>query len=396
MENLEVFVEELGDFALGPPALPTDKFNRKLQKIVDKMYLGQITPEYAAEMIQREGERVMEELRGKDISGAVMYVYPSIIFSLLVLFGFILYQRSRSLSRERAFHVSSKRGENVSGFLMLLPWLIGFLLFMLGPVIAAFCFSFTEWDLVGKPRWIGAWNFKEMFTRDETFISSLSATFIYVVSAVLITVVAALLAAVLVHRKVRLRSGFRTIYYLPSLVAGVALCFVFAWMYNARYGVVNTILGFVGIEGPQWLFSKGWALVAIISINLFYIGGNMLIFLAALQNVPHQYYEAAEIDGASATRQFFHITLPRITPAILFCVVIGTIVAFQVFTEPYVITDGGPDDATNFYILHLYNKAFKDLEMGYASALAVILFMIIFVITYIQLRVSRRWVYYET
>ncbi len=278
---------------------------------------------------------------------------------------------------------------------MLLPWLTGFLLFVLGPVVAAFCFSFTEYDLVSRPKWVGARNFIEMFTRDATFTNSVLVTLIYVVCAVVITIIAALFAAVLVHRKVRLRSGFRTIYYLPSLLAGVALCFVFAWMFNAKYGIINTILGFVGIQGPEWFFRKGWAITTIISINLFYIGGNMLIFIAALQNVPKQYYEAAEIDGASPARKFFHITLPQITPSILFCLIVGTIFAFQVFTEPFVMTSGGPDEATNFYILHLYNKAFNDLEMGYASALAVILFVIIFAITYVQLKVSRRWVYYE-
>jgi multiple sugar transport system permease protein len=234
-----------------------------------------------------------------------------------------------------------------------------------------------------------------MFARDDTFAHSILATSVYVISAVIINIAVGLYTAILVHKRVRFRGGFRAIYYLPSLVAGVALCFVFAWMFNARYGVINTILGFVGIQGPEWLFNKGSALAAIISVNLFYIGGNMMIFLAALQGVPEQYYEAAKMDGASPSRQFFHITLPQITPSMLFCLIIGVITAFQVFTEPYVMTNGGPDDATNFYILHLYNKAFKDLEMGYASALAVILFVIIFAITYLQIRFSKRWVYYE-
>jgi multiple sugar transport system permease protein len=395
VDNLHVFVDELGEFALSPPAIPTDRFNREFQNILERLYLGTLSPDQAAELIQVEGTRVLAELEGPEISTAMRYGYPAAILAVLLLFGVALYLRSRAVRKSREMAARGGTGDNRPGFLMLLPWLTGFLLFVLGPVVAAFVLSFTEWDLVGNPRWIGAMNYSEMFTRDWPFINSILVTLLYVVCGVTITVVVALWAAALVQGRTRFRGAFRAVYYLPSLVAGVALCFVFAWMFNVRYGIINTILGFVGIQGPEWLFRKGWALTALISVNLFYIGGNMLIFLAALQNVPRQYYEAAEIDGASPVRQFFHITLPQITPSILFCLIVGTIVAFQVFTEPYVMTDGGPDQATNFFILHLYNKAFKDLEMGYASSLAVVLFVLIFLITFIQLRTSKRWVYYE-
>ena len=395
VENLDVFVRELGDFALSPPAIPTDEFFREFESITQKLYLGMITPSEAAAMIQTQGERVLAEIDGPEYSPAMWYYYPAAIFALLVLFALALFARSRTLRNRRRTLASSSSRDNVTGFFMLLPWSIGFILFMLGPVVAAFVLSFTNWDLVSRPRWVGAWNYFHMFTNDTVFFHSLLSTMIYVVSAVSITIVIALLIALLIQHKTRFRGIFRTVYYLPSLVSGVALCFVLAWIFNAKFGLLNTILSFVAVQGPQWFFSKTWALVAIISINLFYIGGNMLIFIAALQSVPVQYYEAAELDGASAMRKFFHVTLPQITPSVLFCLIIGTIVAFQVFTEPYVMTDGGPDKATNFYILHLYTKAFGDLQMGYASALAVILFIVIFVVTYIQIRLSRRWVYYE-
>ena len=201
--------------------------------------------------------------------------------------------------------------------------------------------------------------------------------------------------ALLLNQPIWARGLFRTIFYLPSIISGVAVAIVFAWIFNAQFGILNYLLSFVAIKGPNWLGSPRWALWAFVLMSIWGVGGNVVIFLAALQGVPQAIYEAAEIDGARAWRRFWYITLPLISPAILFVTIIGIIGSFQTFAQSYIMTNGGPANATLFYLLYLYKNAFNWFEMGYASALAWVLFLVIISCTVLLLRTSARWVYYE-
>ena len=204
-----------------------------------------------------------------------------------------------------------------------------------------------------------------------------------------------LFLAGLLNTEVRGVRFFRTVYYLPSVMSGVAVALLWSWLFNPDFGLVNHLLGLVGINGPTWLASETWALPALIIMSLWGAGQSMLIFLAGLQGIPQQLYEAAEIDGAGGWSRFTHVTLPMLSPVILFNLIMGIIGSFQVFTQGYVMTNGGPNNATLFYVLNLYNQAFRNLRMGYASALAWILFFIILGMTLLVIRQSRERVYYE-
>lgn len=390
--QMEVFSGDLGPFALGPPAVPTDKFARKLDGVKNKLFQGKFTPEQAAARIQRDGDRILAQLEKREVPFATKVVVPLVLMVVLaggVALAIVLSRRGEKVARREI-----RASDNRWGYLMALPWIIGFVLFVLGPIVAALLLSFTDWGLFSSPRWVGADNYAQIVTRDADFATSFGVTIAYVAAALVLQVVGALAAAVLLDRRLYGRGAFRTVFYLPVLLSGVAMSFLWAWMYNAKYGLVNSVLGLVGIGGPNWLFADFWAWAALVLMNCVYIGANMLIYLAALQGVPQHLYDAAAIDGAGPWRTFRHVTLPQMTPAILFTVIIGTIYGFQVFTEPFVMTGGVPD-TTNFLVVYLYNVAFADQEMGYASALAVILFAVIFIIAYAQIRTSRRWVYYE-
>jgi multiple sugar transport system permease protein len=219
--------------------------------------------------------------------------------------------------------------------------------------------------------------------------------FTYVTVAVPLQIVFALFLAILLNQKVRMIPLFRTIFYLPSVVSGVAISVVWLWLYHPELGLINELLSYVGIKGPAWLVSIRWALSAIIGMSLWPVGGTMIIFLAGLQSIPQELYEAAELDGAGEWAKFRHVTLPMLSPVIFFNLILVMIAAFQTFTQPYVMTRGGPLNATMFYALYLYLNAFNFLKMGYAAALAWVMLIIIMVITMVQLRLARHWVYYE-
>jgi multiple sugar transport system permease protein len=280
------------------------------------------------------------------------------------------------------------------GYVTLSPWAIGFLVFTLGPMIASLYFSFTEYKIIQVPKWIGLANYQRMF-EDPLFYRSLLVTVSYTVTSVPLGIAVALLVAVLLNQNVWGARVMRTVFYLPSVISGVAVSLVFAWIFNHRFGILNYILSLVGIRGPDWLGWHQWALPAFVLMSLWGIGGNMIILLAGLQGVPVSLKEAAEIDGATAWRQFWSITLPMISPAILFVSIMSVIGSFQTFTQAYIMTGGGPAYATLFYLLYLYRNAFSWFEMGYASALAWVLFAIIMICTLLSLRVSQSRVHYE-
>ncbi|MGB6122751.1 MAG: sugar ABC transporter permease [Bacteroidota bacterium] len=297
---------------------------------------------------------------------------------------------------------SFRRLRGLSGYAFIAPWLIGFVLLTLVPMIASVVLSFTSWTMLSPPAWVGSANFERIITDDPLFLTSLWNTAFYVLLAVPLTVGLGLLLALLLNQPLRGMAFFRTVFFLPSVTNMVAVSVLWLWIFNPEFGLLNRALSLAGIEGPLWLQSEVWAKPSLVLMSLWGVGGTMLIFLAAMQGIPRDLYEAADLDGAGALRKFFHVTLPMISPALFFSVVIGIIGSFQVFTQAFVMTgtvqpgsEGGPNNATLFYVLYLYKKAFQEFEMGYASALAWILFFIVLIFTMMQTRFARRWVHYE-
>ncbi|MDR4315931.1 sugar ABC transporter permease [Niallia circulans] len=290
------------------------------------------------------------------------------------------------------------RKNNVIGYLFISPWIIGFIGLMLGPMLFSFYASFTDYNITSKMNFIGLANYKQMFTVDDMFWTSLWNTLYYVLFSVPITTAGALLLAVLLNQKVKGMKIFRTIFYLPAVLSGVAVYFLWMQLLSPSTGMVNTMLSWIGIEGPAWLFDPKWTKPALILMKIWSVGGGMLLYLASLQGVSKNLYEAAEIDGANIFQKFFHITLPMVSPVIFFDLVTSTIGSFQIFQEAYVMSEsgnGGPANSLLFYNLHMWNNAFKTFDMGYASGMAWILFVIIMILTVFQLKISKRWVHYE-
>lgn len=283
---------------------------------------------------------------------------------------------------------------NVEGYLFILPWLLGFIIFLAGPMAASVGLAFVKWSFVGVPEWVGLGNFLYMFQQD-LFYKSLYNTAYYTFIAVPFHLVVALLAAILVNQKVRWINFYRTAFYLPSIVPSVAVSYLWLWIFNPQFGLLNAAFELVGIPSQQWLFDPAYAKLAYIFMSLWTIGGAMIIYLAGLQNIPDSLYEAASVDGANAWTRLVHVTVPMLTPVIFFNLVMGIIGSFQIFTAVYLMTAGSPENSTLFYVLYLYRKGFEDLDFGYASALAWFLFLIIVLFTMLQFRLAQWWVYYE-
>lgn len=292
--------------------------------------------------------------------------------------------------------------EHLTGYAFVLPWLIGFVGLTLGPMLVSAVASCTSWSMLSPPAWVGLENFERILTEDPLFFRSLWNTAYYALFSVPLMTGLALILALLLHQQIPGMKFFRAAFFLPSITNVVAASILWLWIFNPEIGLLNSALRLFGIEGPLWLQSEPWAKPALILMSLWGVGGSMIIFLAALQGVPPELLEAAQLDGAGTARRFFSIILPMISPALFFSLVIGLIGSFQVFTQAYVMTgtaqpgtEGGPNNATLFIVLYLYKKAFQDFSMGYASALAWILFFLILAFTLIQKRLARSWVYYE-
>jgi multiple sugar transport system permease protein len=286
------------------------------------------------------------------------------------------------------------RKEAIDGYICVLPWIAGFVLFTAGPMLASAVLAFTEYDISFAPKFNGLANFRTM-GGDELFWKSLANTAFFTFLFVPLHLTIALTVALVLNVRVRGIGIFRTIFYIPSITPTVANAFLWMWVFNPDYGLANSLLGLFGLPAYKWLFDEDMAKPSFILMSLWAFGSAMLIFLAALQQVSETLYEAASIDGANALNRFRHITLPMLTPVIFFNLVVGIIGSFQIFTVAYVATQGGPNNATLFYVLYLYNQGFQFLHMGYASALAWVLFAIIMLFTLIQLQFARRWVFYE-
>ncbi len=284
------------------------------------------------------------------------------------------------------------------GYALALPWVLGLIVFWGGPILASFYFSFTEYGVTGVPSFTGLANYTQAFTVDDLFWQSLWRTFVFAFAFVPITIVGALGLALLLNQKLKGTNIYRTIFFIPHLLPAVAIAVVWTFLLQPRLGPVNEFLRALGwAEPPNWLSSRQSALPSIIMINVWAaVGGNtMLIFLAGLQGVPQELYEAADMDGARVWSKFRHVTLPLLTPTIFFNVVLAIIGALKVFTTAFVATAGGPSYATWFFALHIYNQAFKYFRLGYGSALAWVLAAILIAFTFFQVWYSRRWVHYE-
>jgi multiple sugar transport system permease protein len=291
----------------------------------------------------------------------------------------------------------ARRREAIAGYLFLSPWILGFVLFVGGPILYSFFLSFNSYDVARPPRFVGLENYVRAFTSDDRFLPSLQITFIYALVSVPLALFGSLLLAVLLNQRLRGTSVYRTFFFLPSLTPAVATAILWTWLLQPDVGLANYLLSLVGVKGPNWLGSTEWALPSLVAIALWTgIGGNrMMIFLAGLQGVSQELYDAADIDGAGTLQRFRHITLPMISPTMFFNLVLGVIAALKVFTVAFIATQGGPAYATWFVALHIYTQAFKYLEMGYASALAWLFTLVLIALTVVQFRLSRRWVYYE-
>lgn len=294
----------------------------------------------------------------------------------------------------RSKRLTRTQREAIDCYVFISPAVIGLLLFMLGPILYSAYISFTDYDILGTPTWIGLQNYVELM-KDPFFWHSMKITFIYAGVSVPLGLVVSLFLAILLNQNLKGIYLFRVIYYLPAVISGVAVAMLWKWLFNPEFGLLNWFLGWFGIEGPMWIFSEDWALPSIILMSLWSIGGSMLIYLAGLQGIPTEMYEAAEIDGANRVRKFISITIPMLSPVIFFNLVMGIIGSMQVFTEGYVMTQGGPNNSTLFAVLYLYRQAFSYLSMGYASAMAWVLFLIILGLTLLVFRSSPMWVFYE-
>jgi multiple sugar transport system permease protein len=303
---------------------------------------------------------------------------------------------ARPVAARRGGFSPLRRQETIAGYLFLLPNILGFLVFSSIPVVATFTISLLDWDLIRAPRFVGIDNYVKLLTDDPVFRKVLFNTAYYVIGTVPAGIVLSLLLALAMNANVRGIAVFRAIFFIPVISASVAVAVMWRWLYNTDFGLINVVLTSVGLKAIPWLSSTTWAMPAVILMAIWKsLGYNMVIFLAGLQSIPAHLHEAAAIDGANGVQRFRHITLPLLAPTTFFVLVISMIGSFQVFDLAFVLTKGGPGDATNTMVMYIYNQAFQFFHMGYAAAIAWVLFAIIFAITLLQHQLQKRWVHYE-
>ena len=293
--------------------------------------------------------------------------------------------------------------EHLEGYLFISPWLLGMVLFALGPILASFGLAFTRWNLFTEPEYVGWANFQKL-AHDPLFYKSVFNTIYYAVFAVPLGLVLALGLAMLVNHRLRGVNFFRTAFFLPNVVAGIAMLLLWKWLFDPNFGLINLFLDWTGLMAvlewsgmgrPQWISSRAGAMPGMIFMSIWGLGGSMMIFLAGLQNIPRELIEAAQLDGAGPWKRFRYVTVPLLTPTIFFLTMIGVIASLQIFNQAYVMTQGGPAHATLFYVLYLFQTAFERFQMGYACAMALVLFIITLIVSLIQLAMGKKWVYYQ-
>ena len=288
-----------------------------------------------------------------------------------------------------------RRNEALWGFLFATPAIVGFLIWVAGPMILAAYFSVTDWMIVSAPHYVGLKNYRTMFFEDAFFWKPLSATAYYSFVGVPVTLVAAFVVAVMLNQAVRLRVLYRAAFFLPSTVPIVASSMIWMWLYDPNFGLLNYLLGLVGLPGLRWVYSEAQVIPSFILMNVWAMGSTMVVFLAGLQSIPSHYYEAATVDGGNWYHKFRHITLPLSSTVILFNLIMLIIHSFQVFAQVYIMTEGGPNNRSLFYVFYLFREAFTNGRMGYASALAWVLTIIILILTAIVFKSSSFWVFYQ-
>ncbi|MCK0472802.1 carbohydrate ABC transporter permease [Halalkalibacter sp. APA_J-10(15)] len=286
--------------------------------------------------------------------------------------------------------------DNIAGYAFISPFLLSFFLFTIIPILSSLYFSFTNYDMLATPRWIGLENYDRMFNEDMRFWQAVKVTLYFVFVSVPIRLAFALLVAIILNHITKLVGLYRSVFYLPSILGGsVAIAILWRQVFGNE-GVINSILNFFHIEGVSWLGNPSTAIWALISLSAWQFGSSMLIFLAGLKNIPSTYYEAASVDGSGIFSTFFKITLPLLSPVIFFNLVMQLINGFMTFTPSYIITQGGPLDSTLLYVLYIYRRAFEFFDMGYASAMAWVLLLVVAIITAIIFKTSKYWVHYES
>lgn len=288
----------------------------------------------------------------------------------------------------------SIRREHLRFFVWISPWVIGFVLLTLLPLLGSFYISFTEWKIVSDPIWVGLENYKELF-KDPIFLKSLKVTFTYCAITIPVSMILSFTVAMLLNGDLPYASLLRTIYYLPCVVSSVAASLLWGWVFNYRFGLLNQLLALIGVQGPNWVGDEKWALISLAIMSLWGVGGGIIFYLAGLQAVPQHLHEAAKIAGAGWWRRLFTITIPSMSPILWFSLLTNIISGLQSFTSAYLMTSGGPNNATMFYALYLYNNAFKYHKMGKACAMAWILFIIIMILSAFVVKVTSPMVYYE-
>lgn len=287
-----------------------------------------------------------------------------------------------------------KNRRNLKFIAFTSPWIIGFLVITLIPMISSIVISFTDWNILTDPKWVGIQNYIDIFN-DPLFYKSLKVTLLYTAFSVPINVILSLFIALLLNNDIKHINVYRTIYYLPAVVSGVVVSLLWAWIFNPEFGLMNNMLSKIGIEGCQWIYDEKWVLPSLIIMGIWGIGGGIIIYLSGLQSIPKDLYEAAKIDGANFWQKLIHITIPSMSPILLFTTLTSIIGSLQTFTQAYVMTEGGPNNSSLFYAYYVYKHAFTWHKMGKACALAWILFLIILLISFLVLKVSSSKVYYE-
>lgn len=280
------------------------------------------------------------------------------------------------------------------GYVFIAPWLISFLAFDAIPIASGFYHSFTRWNAMGQARPIGLANYTETLTADPLFWKSVTNTLYFIGFSVPLGIIVAFGLAMMLNANIRGMTVYRTIFYLPSVVPIVAAVIVWIFIFETRRGILNWVIELAGLTPVRWLSDPNWAMPALIIMSLWGIGATMIIFLAGLQSIPNELYEAAEVDGANALSKLWRITIPLMTPTIFFTLILNLVNAFQSFANAFILTGGGPNNATLLYMIHIYNHAFSYFRMGYASAMAVLLFVVVFSLTLFVYRTSDRWVFY--
>lgn len=288
-----------------------------------------------------------------------------------------------------------RKKDTVKFFLFISPWIIGFLLFILIPMGMSLYYSFTDWDVLTKESFVGMANYAGLF-QDPLFYKSLQVTGVYTLITVPLNVFLSLMTAILLNMEGRFMAFFRTLYYIPAVLSAVVVAILWQWIFNSKYGLLNDVLTKFGIEGPRWLSDPQWVMPALVIMSIWGIGGGIIMYLAGLQAVPKDLYEAATLDGARFWKKLFHITIPSMSPIILFTFLTSMIATLQTFSQAYIMTSGGPNHATLFYAYYLYQNGVVYKKMGKACAMAWLFFIAVMLLSLVVLKVSGKVVYYES